>query len=171
MGLRLAGPLLPAGSPSDYTVTFDPSSPLGNLKTISVSVSASDLAGIATSEGFSFRLRRQGVQPGILRMMMMVVVMVLRTQRKIYLGTSGTTKTIFVRPKKCTQLNAGRECINWVYWSEFVEVLFPHASKAGFADIYAFTDAGIEVVVIGAQTPYLPMAGFFIRPRCFDEES
>jgi len=163
-GAAVSGTVNTTGSPSDYTVTFDPSAPLGNVKTIIVSVSASDLAGYSSSQGFSFQTASAGGTTwdiadddgdGI------------PNSEEDLLGTSRTTKTIFVRPKKCTGLDANRECINWVYWSEFVEVLFPHASKAGFADIYAFTDAGIEVVVIGAQgaqTPYWPMQDFSYDP-------
>ncbi len=83
----------------------------------------------------------------------------IRNSEEDLLGTSRTTKTIFVRPNK---FNAVTE--SWEYWTDFVTVLFPHATKAGYADVLAFTDAGIEVVVIGAETAYLAMRNFAYDP-------
>jgi hypothetical protein len=159
-GNSVSGTVDISGTPSSFIATFDPNAPLGNLKPISVTVSASDLAntptnGNASTHTFSFLTAPASGSPwdiadddgdGI------------ENSEEDLLGTSRTTKTMFVRPMKKDVATGA-----WVYWSEFVGVLFPHASKAGFADILAFSDADIEVVVIGGQTPYLPMREFSIR--------
>ena len=86
-----------------------------------------------------------------------------------FLGTDSEMKTLFVRPMKWDVAED-----NWVYWSEFVEVLFPHPDRdhsdlakqiTWMADIPAFTDADIEVVVIGASgNPYSDMSDFNYDP-------
>jgi hypothetical protein len=138
-------------------VTFDPDTNFGNLASIEVTVEASDLVGNPmTTDTYGFQTADVGGSTwdaadddgdGV------------RNSEEDLLGTSRTTKTIFVRPNK---FNAVTE--SWEYWSDFVAVLFPHATKAGYADALAFTDAGIEVVVIGAQTDYLAMRNFDYDP-------
>jgi hypothetical protein len=71
-------------------------------------------------------------------------------------------KTLFVRPKKP---KPGGFPWEFVYWSGFIQ-LFPSA-KPGFAEIPAFTEAGIEIVVIGADVighPYDPMRQYDYDP-------
>ncbi len=72
------------------------------------------------------------------------------------LGTNPEIKTLFVRPKQI-------QGFQFVYWNGFV-ALFP-ATKAGFADIPAFTQAGIEISVIGNPgNPYPLMRDFNYDP-------
>ena len=158
-----------SGDPSDYTLTYDPTSDFTNAQEVNVDVVASDLAGNAMSDSFSFMTASASGSPwdeedddgdGILN------------GEEGILGTDPSKKTLFVRPMKAV---AG----TWVYWSEFVEVLFPHPDRnhsdptkaiTWMADIPAFTDAEIEVVVIGAAGtaqaphPYPNMASFNYDP-------
>jgi hypothetical protein len=72
------------------------------------------------------------------------------------LHTNPQVKTLFVRPKML-------QGMQFVYWPKFI-ALFPDA-RAGFADIPAFTDAGIEISVIGDKGhPYVPMQNFAYDP-------
>ena len=66
------------------------------------------------------------------------------------LRTSPTMKTLFVRPKKQTGAH------EYAPWGDEFVALFPAKNpdgtiKSGFADIPPFTNAGIEIVVIGAS--------------------
>lgn len=63
---------------------------------------------------------------------------------EIRIHTDPSIKTLFIRPiKKIITPNG----IEHIYWEEFIS-LFPD-SRPGFAKITAFSDAGIEIVVIG----------------------
>ena len=67
-------------------------------------------------------------------------------------------KTLFVRPKKRTGFSS------YEYWDGFI-ALFPWAGRPGFADIPPFTNAGIEISVIGdLNNPYPPMRAFNYDP-------
>ncbi len=80
-----------------------------------------------------------------------------RMENKEYLHTDADKKTLFVRPKK----KIGTDTFE--YWDDFIS-LFPGSSK-GRANIKPFTDAGIEVVVIGdPSNPYGPMKDFLYDP-------
>jgi hypothetical protein len=156
-GAPVSGSVSTGPNVNNTTVTFDPDSNFGNLASISVTVEASDLAGNPMpADTYGFQTADVGGTSwdsadddgdGILN------------SEEDLLGTSRTTKTLFVRPNKLNDTADGFE-----YWSHFVEVLYPHATKSGFADALAFTDAGIEVVVIGAATPYVPMRAFDYDP-------
>jgi hypothetical protein len=77
------------------------------------------------------------------------------TEKEV-LHTNKEMKTLFVRPKTI-------EGYQYVYWYGFRN-LYP-GSPAGFADIPAFKDAGIEISVIGdAGHPYAPMRDFGYDP-------
>jgi hypothetical protein len=72
------------------------------------------------------------------------------------LHTDPKKKTLFVRPKK---IDRGQ----FDYWPGFI-ALFP-SSRAGVADIPAFTQAGIEISVVGDPgNPYPPMRSFNYDP-------
>jgi hypothetical protein len=75
---------------------------------------------------------------------------------EILLGTNPEMKTLFVRPKKI-------QGFQFVYWEGFI-ALFPD-TRAGFAEIPAFTQAGIEISVIGSPGhPYALMRDFNYAP-------
>jgi hypothetical protein len=75
---------------------------------------------------------------------------------RLLLGTDPGRKTLFVRPK--TIIGAHTD-----YWPDFI-ALFP-SSRAGFAEIPAFTQAGIEISVIGdSGHPYSEMGRFTYDP-------
>ena len=69
-------------------------------------------------------------------------------------------KTLFVKPTMAEFDDINGIFFNKQYWPDFVEVLFPKnpPSRAiGYADIPAFTNAQIEIIVIGddnAGHPY-----------------
>ena len=79
------------------------------------------------------------------------------TIEKEILHTNVEKKTLFVRPKK----KIGPDTFE--YWDDFIS-LFP-GSLQGRANIKPFTDAGIEVVVIGdPNNPYKRMRKFDYNP-------
>lgn len=86
--------------------------------------------------------------------------------------TDDKKKTLFVRPLKEKEDCENREadmspCVE--YWKEFSTELFP-GNINGHANIKAFADAGIEVVVIGdPNNPYLPMTDFLYDPAKDDK--
>lgn len=70
-------------------------------------------------------------------------------------------KTLFVRPKK--RVSSGTEKASFEPWKKFID-LFPN-SKDGKANIKAFQDADIEVVLIGEPSnPYGPMRNLWYDP-------
>ena len=72
------------------------------------------------------------------------------------LRTNPEMKTLFVRPK---QISGSQ----FAYWQGFI-ALFPDV-RSGFANIPAFTHAGIEISVIGdSGNPYRPMRQFSYDP-------
>jgi hypothetical protein len=72
------------------------------------------------------------------------------------LRTDPNRKTLFVRPKKIDGAHSD-------YWPDFI-ALFP-SSRAGFAEIPAFTQAGIEISVLGDPShPYSEMRKFNYDP-------
>jgi hypothetical protein len=72
-------------------------------------------------------------------------------------GPDPTKRTLFVRPKQ--EIGLGQ----YQYWTGFI-ALFPD-SRPGFADIPAFTRAGIEIMVVGdPNSPYAPMKQFNYDP-------
>jgi hypothetical protein len=75
-------------------------------------------------------------------------------------NTDPKKKTLFVRPKKESIYET-----KYVYWEEFIK-LFPD-SRPGFANLPPFTDAEIEIVVVGNEDPnfpYEPMRHFAYDP-------
>jgi len=64
------------------------------------------------------------------------------TEEEIH-GTDPSKKTLFVKPTRRTSSGDA-------YWGEFTTTIFPHPTKPGYAEIPALTQAGVEVVVIGA---------------------
>jgi hypothetical protein len=149
----------PVGSPADYTLTYNPPADFGNEQQVEVRIEAADLSGNAMEpQTYSFITEASAGDPwepppedrdddedGIPN----------RLETDL-LGTNPNAKTLFVRPKQI-------EGTAFVYWPGFI-ALFPDA-RAGFADIEAFTHAGIEVSVIGdAGHPYAPMRAFNYDP-------
>jgi hypothetical protein len=144
-----------SGTAADYEVRYIPSSVFGHEQVVDVSVSASDLTGNAmVADEYSFITEPEIGDPwdpvddndgddipnGV----------------EVILGTDLEKKTLFVRPKQVS----GTEV---VYWPGFI-ALFPDA-RAGFADIPAFTHAGIEIRVIGPTGhPYAAMNDFNYDP-------
>ena len=85
-----------------------------------------------------------------------------------FIGTNPQKKTLFIRPKK-QQSHTSPE---WVYWNKFIE-LFPAKPRncfGGFADIPQLTEAGIEIVVIGAKChKYSKFDNFSYDPSLSDD--
>ena len=131
------------GGPLDKTVTYvQPPPPsndyFGYEQPINVTVDASDLEGNAmVQEEYSFLTAPQGGCinacqgdsdcDGILDV----------TEANIY-NTDPNKRTLFVRPTKAT---GG-------YWAEFIQ-LFSQGAKTGFANVPPFTNANIEISIIG----------------------
>jgi hypothetical protein len=80
--------------------------------------------------------------------------------------TNPTKKTIFIRPKieiTAPDPSTGFEG-SYMPWTNFKDIYFPN-SPPGRANIPPFTNANIEVVVIGDQTnPYSPMQDINYAP-------
>jgi TolB protein len=168
------------GDISDFTLTYDPPSNFGYDQLVEVTIDAADLAGniVTLSQGsFSFRTETEsgnsyedpegdddgdGIPNG----------------EETLLGTDPGKKTLFVRPKKqiaTWPLDDSR----YVYWADFVEILFPHpdpetypylASIGPFEEAFNEMTVGVEIVVIGGdenhdlQHPYSPMDEFDYDP-------
>jgi hypothetical protein len=80
-------------------------------------------------------------------------------------GPDPTKRTLFVKPKKVKVNPDGTEIFppQYEYWSGFI-ALFPD-SRPGFANIQAFTNAGIEIMVVGdPNSTYAPMREFTYDP-------
>ena len=146
------------GDLTDYTLIYDPPTDFGYEQEVNVTVDATDLAGnVMSDDTYSFMTEPQSGNPwdpvgdddeddipnGV---------------EQDLLGTDPNVKTLFVRPKR-------QGALPWLfdYWAGFI-ALFPDA-RPGFADIPAFTNAGIEIVVIGdGGNPYAPMRDFAYDP-------
>jgi hypothetical protein len=151
-----------SGSPAAYLLTYDPPDDFGNSQEINVTMSASDVAGNAMVPAvYSFITEPEIGNPwepppedadndgdGI-----------SNSVETGLLGTDPNSKTLFVRPKRRTGF------LSYVYWDGFI-ALFPWAGRPGFANIPPFTNAGIEVSVIGdLDHPYAPMRAFDYDPE------
>jgi Tol biopolymer transport system component len=170
------------GDPSDYTITYDstadPRVNIVNNQLVNVTVDASDLAGnVMDSDVYSFMTTAGSNPPyedpagdddgdGI------------PNGEETLLGTDPGKKTLFVRPKKQTATWPPDDS-RYVYWADFVEILFPHPNPETYpylATIGPFEEAfngmpvGVEIVVIGGdenhdlQHPYSPMDEFDYNP-------
>jgi hypothetical protein len=144
----------PIPDPNDstaYILTYTPSEPFGSDVVVNVEVIAADMAGNALTDTFSFRTGPpwdpgadddgddipNGVEIDLLQ-------------------TDPAKKTLFIRPKKFVNSQ-------WASWEGFI-ALFPDA-REGFANIPAFSNAGIEISVIGDPgNPYAPMRDFNYDP-------
>lgn len=143
-----------SGNPSKYTLTCDPKKDYGYLQPVNVTVKASDISGnVMALNSYSFMTEPQSgsvitCQAGDNDCDGISDV----TETNIY-HTSPNKKTLFVRPKKET---GG-------YWTEFIQ-LFTDV-RPGFADISPFTNAEIEISIIGApNNPYGPMTNINYDP-------
>jgi hypothetical protein len=147
------------GNVADYKLTYDPPTDFSNDQLVEVRIEAADLAGNTMEQQiYSFLTAppignpweplpddRDDDEDGI-----------PNTVEINLLDTNPNMKTLFVRPK---QFVGGVS----TYWPGFI-ALFPDA-RDGFADIPAFTHAGIEVSVIGDPGhPYAPMRNFNYDP-------
>jgi Leucine-rich repeat (LRR) protein len=143
------------GTAADYTLTYTPAAAFGYEEVVSVEVSAVDELGNALSADMhSFMTEAQSGNPwdpagdddedDI------------SNEVEALLGTNPNQKTLFIRPK----MLSGSQ---FVYWPGFI-ALFPDA-RPGLANIPAFSNAGIEVSVIGDPGhPYAPMRDFNYDP-------
>jgi hypothetical protein len=146
----------PVPDPNDstaYIVTYDPPTNFANDQMVNVEVTAADLAGNTLADTFSFlpgitwNPAGDDDNDGI------------PNEEETLLGTNPNKKTLFIRP----QMWSGSQ-LQFVHWPGFKD-LFPNARGAGFADIPAFTNAGIEISVIGDPGhPYAPMRAFAYDP-------
>jgi hypothetical protein len=144
------------GAPGDYTLAYDPPVDFGHEQVVEVQIEAADLSGnVMAPQVYSFITEQPIGDPwqpegdddedGIPNHI-----------ESDLLHTNPSVKTLFVRPK---QLDGSV----FVYWPGFI-ALFPDA-RGGFADIEAFTHAGIEISVIGDPGhPYGPMQQFSYDP-------
>jgi hypothetical protein len=145
-----------SGTAADYTATYNPPVDFANGQEVNVTVSATDVAGNSGSDVFSFLTvagsvwdpagdeDNDGIPNGV---------------EETLLHTDPTVKTLFVRPKRRTGFSS------YEYWEGFI-ALFPRAGLSGFADIPPFTNAGIEISVIGdPNNPYGPMQAFDYDPQ------
>jgi hypothetical protein len=147
------------GSANDYTLDYSPTEDFGNEQVVEVAIEAADLAGnVMPPQVYTFLTvagagdpwepepdDRDTDEDGI-----------PDTIEQTVLNTNPNAKTLFVRPKQVS----GAEV---VYWPGFI-ALFPDP-RPGFADIPAYTHAGIEISVIGDQGhPYAPMRDFNYDP-------
>jgi hypothetical protein len=158
--LRINGSIVvPAitGIPEDYTLTYGPVE-FANEQQVEVRIEAADLAlsaNVMETQIYTFMTEAAAGDPwepdtddndedGIPNYV------------EDNLGTNPDAKTLFVRPKQIVGISS-------VYWPGFI-ALFPD-SRPGFADIEAFTLAGIEISVIGDPGhPYAPMRAFDYDP-------
>jgi len=91
------------------------------------------------------------------------------------LHTDPNKKTLFVRPTMADYDDINGVFKNAQYWPDFVQVLFPKnpSNRAiGYADIPAFTNAQIEIIVIGddnAGHPYTPMRSYNYTPSASEK--
>ena len=140
------------GNASDFTLTYalilsEP--PSKYERTVTVMVSASDLAGNSMSDSFSFTTESFSGNPfpctddndcdGISDDM-----------EDNILHTNKSMKTLFVKPSMKGSTPAD------VYWPEFATLL----------PLTPFVNAGIEIVVIGdSNNPYVPMKSYDYDPK------
>jgi sugar lactone lactonase YvrE len=145
-----------SGGPSDYTLTYNPPVDFGYEQAVTVTVSARDVAGNALSgDTYSFLTEAQSGNPWDPAGDDDQDDIPNAVERDL-LQTNPAQKTLFIRPK----MLSGSD---FVYWPGFI-VLFPDA-RAGFAHIPAFSNAGIEISVIGDPGhPYAPMRNFNYDP-------
>jgi tripartite motif-containing protein 71 len=146
-----------SGGPSNYSLTYNPPADFGYEQTVTVTVSAMDAAGNALSgDTHSFMTEAQSGNPWDPAGDDDADDIPNGVERDL-LKTDLAKKTLFIRPK----MWSGSQ---FVYWPGFKD-LFPDARGAGFADIPAFTNAGIEISVIGDPGhPYAPMSAFSYDP-------
>ena len=126
------------GNPSDYSITYGPSD-FPHQHQVNVTIAAMDQVGNPMSASFSFMTVSVSGSPWVTADDDGDDI---PNGEEDILGTNPDKKTLFVRPKK--QNSDG----SYIYWEEFIKQLFPD-SRPGFANIPAFTEADIEIVVIG----------------------
>jgi hypothetical protein len=159
--LRINGSIVfPAitGTPDDYELTYEPPAEFGNEQQVEVRIDAADLSeppNVMETQIYTFVTEAAAGNPwepdtddddedGIPNYV------------EDDLGTDPESKTLFVRPIMI-------EGTAFIYWPDFI-TLFPD-TRPGFADIEAFTNAGIEISVIGDPgNPYAPMRAFDYDP-------
>jgi hypothetical protein len=152
------------GDPTDYRLIYNPPVDFNPETIVSVTLSASDQDGNSASAGFSFQTAAPSGNPwdpsgdedgdGIIN-----GEEDANGNGSVDPGeTDPSRKTLFVRPH---MVNAGLTA--FVYWPGFL-ALFP-SPRAGFAEVPALSQAGIEVVVIGdPRHPYAPWKNFDHNP-------
>ena len=135
-------PIVTGSDRSGYTLTYDPPENFDSCQKVDVTVNASNKKGDTTATfkfGFKTSPPSQDDDGDCIP----------NDTENTILHTDPSKKTLFVRPKE--EISLGQ----YQYWEGFVQ-LFPHPdpTKTWLADIPAFTNAGIEIVVIGAPGHY-----------------
>ena len=148
-----------SGDPSNYTLTCDPCADFGYQQQVNVTIQASDVAGnVMPPDSYSFMTESQSGTPWTCAVDDDDCDGIPNDMESGLLETDPNIKTLFVRPKKETGF------LQYAYWDEFIQ-LFQMPNRPGFADVPPFTNAGIEISVIGDPgNPYNPMQDFNYDP-------
>jgi hypothetical protein len=143
----------PGGTLNNRTFTYDPGGLAYNLL-VNITVSVEDNAGNpSTDDSLSFRTAVGGLPPGDDE----DGDGIPNGDEDPTLGTNPYTKTLFVRPH--IETASGYE-----FWEGF-GTLFPDSRGSAFADIPPFTNAGIEISIIGDPNhAYAPMRDYNFDP-------
>jgi len=147
------------GDPSNYDFTYDPPADFGYQHQVNVTIKASDVAGnVMSPDSYSFLTESQSGNPWTCAADDDDCDGIPNDMESGLLETNSNIKTLFVRPKKETGF------LQYAYWDEFIQ-LFQMPNRPGFADVPPFTNAGIEISVIGDPgNPYKPMQDFNYDP-------